>query len=190
MVCHWFHCCYLFFGVYASKVVCSYACFYFFHCVHLKHFGCIFVSCDMVEYLSTWCGNILLITGYLHSDVTVWCFLHFWNHMGLHLWCVRSYFPNNSFLANFPFSWCNYWVFAWLELLISFFAGCACWISPGYVSTIGTLICSTLVNGFDWGEFFIWFISWFKCWIFSWYDPLTGTLGGTAGGGWFSEYFR
>ena len=37
------------------------------------------------------------------------------------------------------------------------------------------------MNGFDWGELFIWVTSWFTYWSFFWPTSLTGTLGSTAG---------
>ena len=89
--------------------------------------------------------------------------------------------PQFPVLANFHFSWCNCWIFAWLIILI-FFAGCTCWRSYGYESTIVTLRGSALVNGFDWDAYLIWVISWFTSWSFSWNSPLIGTLRGTAGG--------
>ena len=84
--------------------------------------------------------------------------------------------------GNFPFSWCNYWIFARLEILIVFFAGWTCCISSGYAYKISTLRGSEVLNGFDWDVFFIWVYSCFTCWSFSWYASLTGTLGGTAEG--------
>ena len=102
-VCHWFHCYCFFYAIYASKVVWSHVCFYFFCCVYLKYFVCIFLSCHMFDYLSAWCGIILVSTYYFHSDVIFWCLLHFWYHMGLHFWCFQLYFPKFPLLAIFPF---------------------------------------------------------------------------------------
>ena len=50
-----------------------------------------------------------------------------------------------------------------------------------YAYMIGTLRCSTSVNGFDWDAIFIWVLFWFTCWSFYWNYLLTGTLGGTVG---------
>ena len=97
VVCHWFHCDCLFLGVYASKVVCAYVYSYFFRRVHLKHFRWIFESCHIIDSLSSWYGIILVYTGSFHYDVTFWCFIHFWDHMEIRLWCICFYFPNLYF---------------------------------------------------------------------------------------------
>ena len=88
-----------------------------------------------------------------------------------------------SLLVIFFFSWCNCWIFAWLEFLIGFLDGCTGWGYSVYVSTIVTLRGSALANRFDWDAIFIWDVSWFSCLSFSWISSLTGTLGGTAWGG-------
>ena len=67
----------------------------------------------------------------------------------------------------------------WIRI---FFAGFTCWVSSGFVSTIGTLGDYAWVNDrLDWYEFLIWVYYWFTCWSFSWYAPATDTLGGNAG---------
>ena len=97
VIYHWFHCGILFFGFYARKKVCAYVCFYFFRRFHWKHFRCIFESGHVVYSLSDLSGIILVCAGYLHFDVTFWCFLKFWYHMGIHFWCIRFCFPNFHF---------------------------------------------------------------------------------------------
>ena len=99
------HCDCLFFGVYTSKIVCAYLCLYFFCCFHWKHFRCIFESCHMVDFLSTWSGIIFVCNGSVHSNITFWCLLNFWDHMGPRFWCIRFYHPNFHF-----------WLFALLLL--------------------------------------------------------------------------
>ena len=54
--------------------------------------------------------------------------------------------------------------------------------TSGCASTIGTLVGSSSVTGFDRDALFIWGLSWFTSLSFFWTTSLTGTLGGTAGG--------
>ena len=63
-----------------------------------------------------------------------------------------------------------------------FLAGFTGWSSSGYASTLGTLIVSSSVIGFDRDALFIWALSWFTSLRFSWIPSLTGILGGTARG--------
>ena len=85
----------------------------------------------MVDSLSARYGIILVCTGSFHSDVTFWCFLHFWDHMGLRIWVIHFYFPIIIF-GNFPifgvsakfclvekyivFFWVQWFEFLWLFL--------------------------------------------------------------------------
>ena len=135
----------------------------------------------MFDSLSVWSGIILVRTGFSHSDVPFGVLSTY----GITWSCTSGIYDFTlpiSVAGNFPFSWCNCWIFACLKILIISFAGCNCWVYSGYASIIGTIKGSALLNGYDWDAFFIWVISWFTCWSFSWYAPLTGTLGGTAGG--------
>ena len=93
---------FIFWGL-CNQNSCAYVCYYFFRCVHLKHFGWIFESYHMVDSLSAWSGIILVCNGYFHSGVNFWCFIHFWYHMGFHLWCIHFYFPYFHFWKNFIF---------------------------------------------------------------------------------------
>ena len=91
-------------------------------------------------------------------------------------------FTQFSCLANFPiFGVTAKFLLCW-KLCIILFAGCTGWISSGYASTMGTLICYALVNGFDWDAFLIWVIYCFTCWSFfgttPWIAPSEILLGG------------
>ena len=66
--------------------------------------------------------------------------------------------------------------------MIRFFVGFTGWSYSSYISTIGNLIGSSSVTGFDWDALFIWDLSWFTSLSFSWTASLTGTFGGTARG--------
>ena len=61
----------IFFKFYAIKLVCADVHFYFPRLVLLKHFGCIFEGCYMVDSRSARYGIILVCTGSLHSDVSL-----------------------------------------------------------------------------------------------------------------------
>ena len=156
MFFHGLHCVLFFFGLYASKVVCAYACFYFFRRIHLKHFGQIFESCRMVDSLSDLSGIVLVCTDYFHSAVTFFIFPLLGSH-GSTLLLYPLLFPQSSFFLVQLLNFCL------VENFNRFFAGCTCWSYSGYAPTIGTLIGSALTNGFDWYEFFIWVYYWFTC---------------------------
>ena len=134
----------------------------------------------MVDYLSAWSSIILLCNGSFHADEYFWCFLKFWYHTRLPYWCIQFYFPN-FVLAIYLFLGVTAEFFLGRFFKLGGFAGCTCWNSSGYASTISTLRGSASVNGFYLDEFFIWVLSWFTRWRFTWYAHLTGTLGGIAG---------
>ena len=68
------HCDFLFFWVYAIKLIWAYVCLYFFCCIHFKHVGCIFEIGHMVDYIGSLSDVIIVCTGYLHYGTTLWCF--------------------------------------------------------------------------------------------------------------------
>ena len=74
----------------------------------------------MVNSLCAWSGIILVCNGYLHSDVTFWWFIYFWDNIGLRFWCICFNSPI-IIIGTFSFSWCNCWIFVWLKFLIFFF---------------------------------------------------------------------
>ena len=138
---------------------------------------------------------LLLRLDVLHCNFKTKFFCGFdcWIFLYRHIWVSASGVSAFIFLilvfCHFPFSWCNCWIFAWLEFLIRFFwvhwleLLWVClhnrhtqrfwiveWLWLGCNFLLGYLLVHLL-------EFFI------VC-------PLTGTLGGTAGGGCFSGYFR
>ena len=66
--------------------------------------------------------------------------------------------------------------------MIGIFAGFTSWSSSEYVSTIGTLIGSELVDIVAWDALLIWAFCLFTYLGFSWTISLTVTLRGISGG--------
>ena len=178
-VFHWLHFNCFILGVYAIKVVCAYVCFIFYVASTGNILG------EILKVV-TWLTLLVFdLVGYLCEMVlsTLISFFGVFLTSGIKWGCVygvSAFMPQLSFLANFPLSWCNCLIFAWLKIFI-FFYRCTCWSSYGCSPKIDTLGCSSLVNcSFDCYEFLIWVYSWFTCWRFSWYASMTSTLGGTS----------
>ena len=87
-----------------------------------------------------------------------WC--HFFllfilkDHMGQWYWCICFYFPNHIFSSSI---FIGVTVKSWLLIgwKNRFFDGFTGWGSSGYASTIFSLRCDRLVNGFECGALFI-----------------------------------
>ena len=100
---------YLFWGICKKGIMCL-RVLSFFYIVHLKHIGCSFECCHMVDSLGAWPGVILVWPVSIHFDVI---YLHF-STSGVTLGCsfgVSNFFFNPHFW-QFIIFWCNHYILA------------------------------------------------------------------------------